>query len=590
MQVCDPWDRRIERAGQIATADEAARPLLYGLVVGLTLLLTAGGVWTTARFALLALVRGEPTLLQEASDETRVRFRNVAGAAGLRFVHHYSPTTGKYFVDSAPGGLAVFDYNGDGRPDIFFTNGARTPSLEKSSAAFANRLYRNDGQMRFTDVTDTAGVRGVGYAMGAAAADYDNDGHVDLFVAGVRQNQLLRNRGDGRFEDVTRQAGITSGEWAVAGGWFDYDNDGRLDLLVVHYVQWSPETNRFCGDEVRRIQIYCDPRVFQGLPNRLYRNRGDGTFEDVSARAGLLAYAGKGMSVAFADFNHDGRLDIFVTNDTVPNFLFRNNGDGTFAETALLAGVSVTDSGRPISSMGTDFQDYDNDGWEDIHLTALAGETFPLFRNDGQGAFVEETQSSGLARLTVRSSGWCSIVADIDNDGWKDIFTANSHVNDRIGDFQAIAFKQSNSLFINDGRGQFRDATTPAGLATAVAVHRGCGVADFNGDGRLDLVVLALGAPAELWENESRPDRRWLIVRLVGAKSNRDGIGARVIVGNQVRTMTTAMGYASSSHAGLHFGMGNLDTPVTVEIQWPLGTRQVVEDVEVNQVIEVREK
>ena len=590
MQVCDPWDRRIERAGQIATADEAARPLLYGLAVGLTLLLTAGGAWTTARFATLALVRGEPTLLQEASDETRVRFRNVAGAAGLRFVHHYSPTTGKYFVDSAPGGLAVFDYNGDGRPDIFFTNGARTPSLEKSSAAFANRLYRNDGQMRFTDVTDTAGVRGVGYAMGAAAADYDNDGHVDLFVAGVRQNQLLRNRGDGRFEDVTRQAGITSGEWAVAGGWFDYDNDGRLDLLVVHYVQWSPETNRFCGDEVRRIQIYCDPRVFQGLPNRLYRNRGDGTFEDVSARAGLLAYAGKGMSVAFADFNHDGRLDIFVTNDTVPNFLFRNNGDGTFAETALLAGVSVTDSGRPISSMGTDFQDYDNDGWEDIHLTALAGETFPLFRNDGQGAFVEETQSSGLARLTVKSSGWCSIVADIDNDGWKDIFTANSHVNDRIGDFQAIAFKQSNSLFINDGRGQFRDATTPAGLATAVAVHRGCGVADFNGDGRLDLVVLALGAPAELWENESRPDRRWLIVRLVGAKSNRDGIGARVIVGNQVRTMTTAMGYASSSHAGLHFGLGNLDAPVRVEIQWPSGTRQVVDDVKVNQVIEIREK
>jgi len=542
----------------------------------------------------VALAVGVTLVLTSAEgsqgDDLRVRLRNIAASAGLRFIHHHSPTAGKYFVESAPGGLAVFDYNGDGRPDIFFTNGARTPSLEKSSAAFANRLYRNDGQMRFTDVTEAAGVQGVGYAMGAAAADYDNDGHVDLFVAGVRQNQLLRNHGNGRFEDVTTRAGIASGVWAVAGGWLDYDNDGRLDLLVVNYVQWSPETNRSCGDEARGIRIYCDPRVFQGLPNRLYRNRGDGTFEDVSARSGLLAHVGKGMSVAFADFNHDGRLDIFVTNDTVPNFLFRNNGDGTFAETALHAGVSVTDSGRAISSMGTDFQDYDNDGWEDIHLTALAGETFPLFRNDGRGAFVEETQSSGMARLTVKSSGWCSIVADIDNDGWKDIFTANSHVNDRIGEFQSIAFKQSNSLFINDGRGRFRDATTSAGLATAVAAHRGCGVADFNADGRLDVVVLALGAPAELWENESTPDRRWLIVRLVGTTSNRDGIGARVIVGNQVRTMTTAMGYASSSHAGLHFGLGAATEIDRIEVHWPSGTRQVVQNVKTNQVIEVKEK
>jgi hypothetical protein len=571
---------------------------LYGLAVGLTLGLTFVPASTTALPGTVRLARGDAENLEgftlspvEGSQgDDRVRLRNVAGAAGLRFIHHYSPTAGKYFVESAPGGLAVFDYNGDGRPDIFFTNGAQTPSLEKTSAVFANRLYRNDGAMRFTDVTDAAGVRGVGYAMGAAAADYDNDGHVDLFVAGVRQNQLLRNRGDGRFEDVTKQSGIASGAWAVAGGWFDYDNDGRLDLLVVNYVQWSPETNRSCGDQARGIRIYCDPRVFQGLPNRLYRNRGDGTFEDVSARAGLQAHVGKGMSAAFADFDHDGRLDIFVTNDTVPNFLFRNKGDGTFAETALLAGVSVTDSGRSISSMGTDFQDYDNDGWEDIHVTALAGETFPLFRNDGHGAFVEETQSSGMARLTVKSSGWCSIVADIDNDGWKDIFTANSHVNDRIGDFQAVAFRQSNSLFLNDGHGRFHDATTPAGLATAVAVHRGCGVADFNGDGRLDLVVLTLGAPAELWENDSRPDGHWLIVRLVGTKTNRDGIGARVLVGGQVRTMTTAMGYASSSHAGLHFGLGAVSAPVRVEIQWPSGTRQVVEDVKVNQVVEIKEK
>jgi hypothetical protein len=520
---------------------------------------------------------------------SRVRLRNVADAAGITFVHRHSPSSGKYYVESVPGGVAVFDYDGDRRPDIFFTNGAETPSLNKTSADYFNRLYRNEGGMRFTDVTDAAGVRGVGYAMGAAAADYDNDGDVDLFVAGVRQNQLLRNRGDGRFEDITPRSGIASGDWAVAGGWFDYDNDGFLDLLVVQYVQWSVEVNPFCGDRARKISIYCDPRMFQGLPNRLYRNRGDGTFEDVSGRSGLLAHIGKGMSAAFADFDHDGRLDIFVTNDTVPNFLFRNKGDGTFDETALLSGVSVPDTGRPVSSMGTDAQDYDNDGWDDIHFTALTGETFPLFRNDGRGSFAESTQSSGLARLSVKSSGWCSVIADIDNDGWKDIFTANSHVNDRIGDFESVAFKQSNALFLNDGRGRFVDATASSGLATAIAAHRGCGVADFNVDGRLDIVVLVAGGRAQLWQNDSSPDPRWLIVRLIGTKSNRDGIGARVIVGNQVRTMTTAIGYASSSHSGLHFGMGTAASVDRVEIQWPSGTRQTLERVKTNQTLEIRE-
>lgn len=521
---------------------------------------------------------------------SQVHVRDVADAAGVHFVHQQSPTSEKYYVESVPGGLAVFDYNGDGRPDIFFTNGAATPSLQKSTNAYANRLFRNDGGMRFTDMTDAAGVRGVGYAMGAATGDYDNDGHVDLFVAGVRANQLLRNRGDGRFEDVTARSGIASGNWAVGGAWFDYDNDGRLDLLVVQYVQWTPESNRYCGDQGRGMRIYCHPRFFQGLPDRLYRNRGDGTFEDVSARAGLLAHVGKGMSAAVADYDHDGRMDAFVTNDTVPNFLFRNKGDGTFEETALLAGVSVPASGRPVSAMGTDFQDYDNDGWEDIHVTALSTETFPLFRNDGKGAFVETTQSSGLASLTAKSSGWCTVFADIDNDGSKDIFTANSHANDRIGDVAPLQWKQANNLFVNDGRGHFRDATAQSGLAASVAVHRGCGVADFNGDGRLDLAVLVLGSRAELWQNDSSPDNRWLIVRLTGTKSNRDGIGARVTVGKQVRTMSTALGYASSSHAGLHFGLGPASGTVRVDVQWPSGARQTLEGVKTNQVLEIRER
>jgi len=521
-----------------------------------------------------------------------IRLTNVAEAAGLRFVYQHSPTPQKYFVESVPGGVAVFDYNRDGRPDIFFTNGAKTPSLEKSSPIYSNRLYRNDGGMRFTDVTGAAGLSGAGYAIGAAAGDFDNDGHIDLFVAGVRTSQLYRNRGDGRFEDITTAAGIAGGEFAVGGGWFDYDNDGLLDLLVVNYVQWSADKNPACGDEARRIFIYCHPRTFQGLPNRLYRNRGNGTFEDVSARAGLQAHVGKGMSASFADFDHDGRLDIFITNDAVPNFLFRNTGDGTFTETALLAGVSVPDTGRPTSSMGVDAQDYDNDGWEDIQFTALTGETFPLFRNESaktRGTFVEATQPSGLAALTVKSSGWCSILADFDNDGWKDVFTANSHVNDRIGDFEALEFRQPNRLFLNDGHGRFRDATSDAGLAGTLAAHRGCGIADFNADGRLDLVVVSLGSAAELWQNDSSPSSRWLIVRLIGTKSNRDGIGARVLVGSQVRTMTTAMGYASSSHAGLHFGLGSQAGPVRVEVQWPSGVKQTLENVEVNRVLDVVE-
>ncbi|MEN3337376.1 MAG: enediyne biosynthesis protein [Acidobacteriota bacterium] len=552
--------------------------------------ISAYGVGLALAGGLVAGVAATPGASQPSQVAPAVQFRNVADAAGLRFVHQHSPTPEKYYVESAPGGLAVFDYNGDGRPDIFFTNGAQTPSLDKSADKFSNRLYRNDGGMKFTDVTEAAGVRGVGYAMGAAAADYDNDGQVDLFVAGVRRNQLLRNRGDGTFEDVTQRAGIASGEWAAAGGWFDYDNDGRLDLMVVNYVQWSPETNRYCGDQARGVRTYCHPRFFQGLPSRLYHNRGDGTFEDVSVAAGLLSHVGKGMSVAFADYDHDGRIDAFVTNDTVPNFLFRNKGDGTFAETALLAGVSVPESGHPVSGMGTDFQDYDNDGWEDLVLTALSGETFPLFRNDRRGGFTETTQSSGLGRLTSKLSGWCAVMADFDNDGRKDIFTANSQANDRAAEFEISGWKQPNSVFRNEGDGRFRDATAESGLASAVAAHRGCGIADLNGDGRLDVVVLVLGEPAELWQNQGGPASHWLIVRLTGGKSNRDGIGARVVAGDQVRTMTSAVGYASSSHAGVHFGLGSATEVPRLEVQWPSGTRQVIEHVKADQVLTVTEK
>jgi hypothetical protein len=524
-----------------------------------------------------------------APPPASIRFREAAATAGLvfRVENHASPQ--KHLVETVAGGVAVFDYDGDGRPDVYFTNGAALPSLEKESPQDWNRLFHNEGGLRFTDVTERAGVRGAGYSMGAAAGDYDNDGHVDLFVAGVNRNVLYRNRGDGTFEDVTARAGVKSTVWSVAAGWFDYDNDGRLDLFVVNYLQWSPSFDRFCGDPVRKLRVYCHPRYFEGLPNTLYRNRGDGTFEDVSERSGIAKHAGKGMSVAFADYDQDGRIDAYVTNDAVPNFLFRNRGDGSFEETALRAGAALPDRGTPVSSMGADFRDYDNDGRPDLVMTALAGETFPLFHNDGKGQFRDATVPSGLAAVSARLSGWGLALADFDNDGWKDLFTANAHVNDAIESFEAARYRLPNSVFANRGDGTFADASAASGDAFQVArAHRGLGVADLDGDGRLDVVTSALGEPAELWVNDGGEGNAWLRVELTGTRSNRDGIGAVVRVGAQANAMSTAVGYASSSHAGVHFGLGRADK-VDVEVTWPAGAVQRLAGVSANQVLRVHE-
>src|SRR5688572_6630875 len=370
-------------------------------------------MWKSAAFAALLF------LTASLIPESGIRFRDVARGTGIQLIHQNHPTPRKHLIETVPGGVAAFDYNHDGRIDLFFTNGAATPSLEKEDAKYWNRLYRNDGGMKFTDVTADAGVAGAGYSMGAAAADFDNDGFIDLFVAGVRRNLLYRNLGNGRFENVTARAGIASDRWSVAGGWFDYDNDGWLDLFVVNYVEWSPDYDRFCGDQSRGIRVYCHPKYFQGLPNTLYRNRGDGTFEDVSKKSGIAGAVGRGMSVAFADYDDDGWLDAFVSNDNLPNFLFHNRGNGSFQETGLLAGVAVAESGRAVSSMGVDFRDYDNDGLADIVVTALAGETFPTFRNEGKGFFRDVTYASGVAAASLKLSGWSVGLVDFDNDGWK---------------------------------------------------------------------------------------------------------------------------------------------------------------------------
>jgi len=519
-----------------------------------------------------------------------IRYRNVADSAGLHFVLENHPTPQKHLIESMAGGVAAFDYNNDGLTDIFFTNGASIPSLQKDSPKYFNRLFRNEGGMRFTDVTEDAGVAGSGYSMGAAAGDYDNDGHVDLFVAGVFRNILYHSRGDGHFEDVTEKAGIKSDKWAVAAGWFDYNNDGLLDLFVVNYASWSPSYDRFCGDPSRKLRVYCHPKYFEGLTNTLYRNRGDGTFEDVSERAGIAQHHGRGMSVAFADYDDDGFMDIFVTNDNQENFLFHNRGDGTFEEVGVLAGVALLNSGKPVSSMGTDFRDYDNDGLPDINVVGLANETFPLFRNVGGGLFEDATYRTRLSALTIERSGWSTGFFDLNNDGWKDLFTTCSHVDDNVEMFQATRYKQPNAIFANLGNGTFQDVSAQAGEDfQAPRAHRGCAFADFNNDGKIDVVVASLQDRAELWENVSPDPNHWIILKLTGTKSNRDGIGARVRIDKQYNHMSSACGYASSSHFGVHFGLGKVEKIPSLEIRWPSGVVQVLKDIKANQVLQVRE-
>ena len=519
-----------------------------------------------------------------------IRFRNVADSAGLHFVLENHPTPQKHLIESMAGGVAAFDYNNDGLTDVFFTNGASIPSLQKDSPKYFNRLFRNEGGMRFRDVTEDAGVAGTGYSMGAAAGDYDNDGHVDLFVAGVFRNTLYHNRGDGHFEDVTEKAGIKSDKWAVAAGWFDYNNDGLLDLFVVNYASWSPSYNRFCGDPSRNLRVYCHPSYFEGLTNTLYRNRGDGTFEDVSERAGIAQHHGRGMSVAFADYDNDGFMDIFVTNDNQENFLFHNRGDGTFEEVGVLAGVALLNSGKPVSGMGTDFRDYDNDGRPDISVVDLANETFPLFHNLGGGLFEDATYRTRLSVLTIERSGWSTGFFDLNNDGWKDLFTTCSHVDDNVGMFQATRYEQPNGIFANLGDGTFWDVSAQAGEDFQVPrPHRGCAFADFNNDGKIDVVVVSLQDRAELWENVSPDPNHWIILKLTGTKSNRDGIGARVRIDKQYNHMSSACGYASSSHFGVHFGLGKVEKIPSLEIRWPSGIVQVLRDVKANQILEVRE-
>ncbi|MGD0049882.1 MAG: CRTAC1 family protein [Bryobacteraceae bacterium] len=507
-------------------------------------------------------------------------------------------TPQRHAPETMAGGVAVFDYNNDGYPDIFFTNGADIRTLQKTSPKYSNRLFENDGKGNFKDVTAEAGLAGTGFDTGVAIGDYDNDGYEDIFVGGVHGNRLYHNNGDGTFTDVTAKAGLGRPDsqygplWSVGGAWVDVNNDGLLDLFVVNYLAWDIKTEPAC-ETGPGVLDYCHPKFYKPTANQLFLNNGDGTFRDISAESGIRAHPGKGMGVGIADYDLDGLMDIFVTNDKMENSLFHNKGGSKFEEIAFDAGVALAEDGKFISGMGVDFRDIDNDGLPDIAFAALDHETFPLFRNLGKRGFADITGSSGMARLSTPMAGYSPTIADFDNDGWKDIFVTRGHVQS-LGYASRVQVEQPNTVFRNLGGARFQALTEEAGLtAQPPSRHRGSAIGDLNGDGRLDVVVTALSAPAEIWLNDSPGGRHWIEFQLQGTTSNRDGIGARIKVTAggtlQYNHVSFAAGYASSSACPTHFGLGPYKSADLVEIRWPSGIVQELRNVAADRVVKVKE-
>jgi hypothetical protein len=548
------------------------------------------------------IVRPDPPreVLQESPSEgSRIAFEDRQPGSGLDFVLDNGSTPDKPVIDGVLGGLALLDFDDDGLLDAFFTNGARIPGLAKDDPRFWNRLYRHEKGGTFRDVTEQVGVRGEGYSMGASAADYDNDGWTDLYVTGVNRNILYHNEGNGTFADVTERAGVSGRTadgkklWSVGGAWLDYDNDGDLDLFVANYLDWSPEDNKLCGVEGKRMN--CSPTAYPGLPNLLYRNEGAGRFSDVSASTGIGAHIGRGMSVGVADADGDGFMDIFVANDQTRHFLFRNEGGRRFVEIAVETGVAYTEDGVPVSGMGTEFRDLNQDGRPDIFLTVLSGEAFPLYLNTARGFFLPSGHTAGLGFTTVLMGGWGTGAYDLDNDGYKDLFSANAHVSENVDFYGHHRYRQANAVFRGAEDGHFRDVTAQVGEAMQRArAHRGCAFGDLDDDGRVDVVVSVIGEPAEVLYNVTTGAGHWLELRLEGTKSNRDGIGATVkLTGASGRVqhnhVTTAVGYASASDRRVHFGLNADRTVREIEIRWPSRAVQVLRNVSADQILKVKE-
>jgi hypothetical protein len=467
---------------------------------------------------------------------------------------------------------------------------------DKSDPVYWNRLYQQTSSGTFVDVTQKAGLSGAlqnAYGMGIAVGDYDNDGFEDVYVTNYGGNTLYRNNGDGTFEDVTERAGVRAGGWSTSAGFFDYDNDGKLDLFVARYVDWSFSKNRYCGEKKEGYRAYCHPDNFEPVTNILYHNQGDGTFADVSSKSRLDASSGKGLGVALADYDDDGFVDVYVANDSVQSFLFHNNGNGTFEEVGLLAGVGFTEDGKTFAGMGVDFSDYDNDGRPDVFVTDLSNERYRLFRHSGAGGFRDVSDATGVGGATLPFSGWSTRFVDYDNDGWKDIFVAQGHVMDTIEKTAPnLKYLQPPLLLRNESARFVRVAA--GDVFQQEWAGRGAAFGDLDNDGDIDVVLSNVGQNAVVLRNEGGNQNRWLQIRTVGTKSNRDGIGCRVKVSTasgptQYFTVTTAVGYLSASDKRLTVGLGRDPVATLVEIRWPSGVVQKFENVKAGQTLTATE-
>ncbi|AXC13898.1 ASPIC/UnbV domain protein [Acidisarcina polymorpha] len=533
-------------------------------------------------------------------------FLDVAPRSTFSYKTNNDYTGRKYFPQPMCGGVAIFDYDNDGRMDIFLTNGAKLPELQKVGTTYDNALLRNNGDGTFEDVTVKAGLKGAetGYSFGVAAGDYDNDGREDLFVASAGRNTLYHNNGDGTFSDVTANSGLDdkkAGLLSVGAAWFDFDNDGLLDLIVSNYTLWDPHLDKPCfrvasGDTAEAkagskiVESYCSPRDVVSVSPSLYRNLGNGHFENVTETSGIGSVLGKGMGISIADFNGDGLMDIFMANDTERNFLFINQGGGKFREQALLYGVAYNEGGSSVSGMGSDAKDYDNDGLPDVAYNDLAGQIFGLFKNNQGHYFDDSARKSNIENLSRPIAGWSMGFIDYDNDGWKDIYSANGDV-DNLGPNA----KQHDSMFRNLNGKYFVDATTEMGQDFLfTGFQRGAAFGDLNNDGYPDIVVTSLGQKPRILINRALSGNHWLLFDLRGTISNRDAIGAQVKVttaaGQKLfNHVATSVGFMSSSDRRVPFGLGKETSASSVEIRWPSGLVQKLGPTAADQIVKVIE-
>ncbi|MBO0912319.1 MAG: CRTAC1 family protein [Acidobacteria bacterium] len=564
-------------------------------------LLRAGAGFRSTIAALAGVTAGLGALAGQTPPSTPLpaRFLETTSAIGVGFKHAAPHTSKKYLLETMGSGVALFDYDNDGRLDLFLVNGAEIddPSApgsvpQKTAAQYFNRLYHQKADGRFEDVTEKAGLQGTGYGMGVAVGDYDNDGYEDLFVTSYGGNHLYHNDGDGTFTDVTAKAGVQAGGWSTSAAWADLDGDGLLDLVVLRYLEWD-FADVWCGEKKQGYRSFCHPDQFPPVRPLVYHNDGNGRFTEVGEKSGFRK-PGKGLGLAIADFNGDGHIDVFVANDSVPEQLYENKGDGTFEETALLAGAAVDADGRVFAGMGVDFADYDNDGVPDLAVTDLAYQKYALFRNNGDGTFAYATDSSGLGAMTLLNSGWGMRFLDYDNDGWKDLLVAQAHVLDTVQlTYPQLRYRQPMLLARNTGHG-FVDVSAESGGAFHENwASRGLAIGDIDNDGRIDAVVTENAGPAHILHNETNTGNHWLTLELVGHKSNRDAIGAEVRIataqGAQTATVTTASSYLSSGDKRVHFGLGRAASVRELKIRWPSGIVENLRDVKGDQILRVEE-